>query len=67
MILSLLQAEHYMRTSVQLITNNKWETNFRIDCAGFLENRYIITIGDACGKPEEMLEHADAEPLVLRK
>lgn len=56
-----------MRTSVQLITNNKWETNFRIDCAGFLENRYIITIGDACGKPEEMLEHADAEPLVLRK
>lgn len=49
------------------ILNNKWETNFRIDCAGFLENRYIITIGNENAQPEEMLEHADLEPLVLRK
>ncbi|MGN0315052.1 MAG: hypothetical protein ACI4EG_09730 [Fusicatenibacter sp.] len=49
------------------IVNNKWETNFRIDCAGFLENRYVITIGNENSNPEEMLEHADVEPLVLRK
>lgn len=49
------------------ILNNKWETNFRIDCAGFLENRYVITIGGAGESAEEMLEHADVEPLVLRQ
>lgn len=49
------------------ILNNKWETNFRIDCAGFLENRYVITIGDKQAQPEEMLEHADVEPLAVRK
>lgn len=49
------------------IVNNKWETNFRIDCAGFLENRYVITIGSGNADPEPMLEHADVEPLVLRK
>lgn len=49
------------------ILNNKWDTNFRIDCAGFLENRYIITIGDENASPENMLEHSDLEPLVLRK
>ena len=49
------------------ILNNKWDTNFRIDCAGFLENRYIITIGGKDDRPEIMLEHGDVEPLVLRK
>ena len=49
------------------ILNNKWDTNFRIDCAGFLENRYIITIGGKNARPEIMLEHGDVEPLVLRK
>lgn len=49
------------------ILNNKWETNFRIDCAGFLENRYVITIADKNAKPEVLLEHADVEPIVLRR
>ena len=29
------------------LTNNKWETNFRTQCAGYLESRYVIEIDPA--------------------
>ena len=40
------------------LTNNKWETNFRTECAGCLESRYVVDIvpggaADALGKLEE--------------
>lgn len=46
------------------ITNNKWETNFRAQCAGFLESRYRIGFG---GDPQEKLEENEYDFLVLRK
>ncbi len=46
------------------ITNNKWETNFRAACAGFLESRYRIGFG---GDPLSRLEENEYDFLVLRK
>ena len=46
------------------ITNNKWETNFRAQCAGFLESRYRIGFG---GNAVDKLEENEYDFLVLRR
>lgn len=46
------------------ITNNKWETNFRAACAGFIESRYRIAFGN---NALEQLEENEYEFLVLRR
>jgi len=46
------------------ITNNKWETNFRAACTGFIESRYRIAFGN---NALEQLEENEYEFLVLRR
>lgn len=49
------------------LTNNKWETNFRTQCAGCLESRYVIDF--AAGEAEaalEKLEENDNPAVCLR-
>lgn len=46
------------------ITNNKWETNFRTECAGFLESRYRLAFGN---NAQQQLEENEYDFLVLRK
>jgi hypothetical protein len=52
------------------ILNNKWETNFRAACAGFLETRYVIEIVSgitSAAEAERTLEKNDIDVLCLRK
>ena len=51
------------------LTNNKWETNFRTQCAGYLESRYVIEIGSDLQRAEnglQTLESNEYDLLVLR-
>ena len=51
------------------LTNNKWETNFKSECAGCHESRYVIELG-AGSAPRDclaILEKNELEPVVLRK
>lgn len=48
------------------LTNNKWETNFRTQCAGFLESRYCIAVGEGTDIGAQ-LEENEYDFLVLRK
>lgn len=48
------------------ITNNKWETNFRSQCAGFLQSRYCISVGKDSDIGSR-LEENEYDFLVLRK
>lgn len=38
------------------LTNNKWETNFRTQCAGYLESRYVIELDKALSNAENGLD-----------
>ena len=49
------------------ILNNKWETNFRTDCSGYLESRYIISFANDINSAKEELEIHDIPILTLRK
>ena len=48
------------------LLNNKWETNFRINCAGFYENRFTITISEHDCDVDRILEKNDLYCLSLR-
>ncbi len=51
------------------LTNNKWETNFRTQCAGYLESRYVIEIDSGLQHAEnglKTLESNEYDLLVLR-
>ena len=51
------------------LTNNKWETNFRISCAGAYEFRYVIQAGKEFADPKAAMAHCvtlSYFPLVLR-
>ena len=48
------------------LLNNKWETNFRINCAGFYENRFTITLAYPHDNVDQILEKNDLNFLVLR-
>jgi len=52
------------------LTNNKWETNFKISCAGSYEFRYILHAAPALARAETALDQCRAHsypPLVVRK
>ncbi len=52
------------------LTNNKWETNFRADCGGFYEFRYVIEASPRFANPQAGLESVKNncfEALVVRK
>lgn len=51
------------------ILNNKWNTNFKTECAGCHESRYVLQMADSLHFPQDCLdimEGNDIEPLVLR-
>lgn len=51
------------------LCNNKWETNFRTQCAGYLESRYIIEIGTEVKSGEkgrQVLESNEIDILTVR-
>ncbi|MBR5144773.1 MAG: hypothetical protein IKW53_06960, partial [Clostridia bacterium] len=48
------------------LLNNKWETNFRISCAGFYENRFTITVADTNESMDKILDKNDLYCLSLR-
>lgn len=49
------------------LSNNKWETNFRTQCAGYLESRYIIEIGtEAKNNGRQVLESNEWDILTIR-
>lgn len=51
------------------MTNNKWETNFRTQCAGYLESRYVIEMDSGLKDPKnglKVLESNEHDLLVLR-
>ncbi len=48
------------------LLNNKWETNFRISCAGFYENRFTITIAGPNCDVNQAFEKNDLYCLSLR-
>ena len=51
------------------ITNNKWETNFRSQCSGTLESRYVIDFSEKMKNAEnglDFLEKNEHEVVVLR-
>lgn len=51
------------------LTNNKWETNFRTQCAGYLESRYVIEMDGALKNAENglaVLESNEYDILVAR-
>ena len=49
------------------LSNNKWETNFRTQCAGYLESRYIIEIGtEAKDNGRQVLESNEWDILTIR-
>lgn len=49
------------------ILNNKWETNFRTECAGYLESRYIVSFSTSFEQAERDLETSELPPVILRK
>lgn len=49
------------------ILNNKWETNFRTDCSGYIESRYIISFSNDINDAKQELEIQDIPVLTLRK
>ena len=51
------------------VCNNKWETNFRTQCAGYLESRYVIELLPNLNRPEDglrALESNEHDLLVAR-
>ena len=51
------------------LTNNKWETNFKSECSGCHESRYLLqAITPATGAPDckSILDLRELEPLVIR-
>lgn len=51
------------------LTNNKWETNFRLFCGGRYEFRYVLQVSPAFSDPAEALATCRAHtlpPVVLR-
>lgn len=53
-------------TAFAWLLNNKWETNFRINCAGFYENRFTITLATPTEDVNNILEKNDLYCLSLR-
>jgi len=53
-------------TAFAWLLNNKWETNFRINCAGFYENRFTITLANPTEDVNNILEKNDLYCLSLR-
>ena len=53
-------------TTFAWLLNNKWETNFRINCAGFYENRFIITLARPDEDVDRILDKNDISCLSLR-
>jgi hypothetical protein len=52
------------------LCNNKWETNFRLDLAGFYESRYIIDVSSDFTDPQKALVNLNDNnfgAVVLRK
>lgn len=50
------------------LTNNKWETNFRTQCAGFIESRYTIDTSDcSIENIKKTLEKNEYDLISLRK
>lgn len=49
------------------LCNNKWETNFRTQCAGYLESRYVIEVGaEVKDHGQQVLESNELDILVVR-
>jgi hypothetical protein len=51
------------------LTNNKWETNFRISCGGAYDFRYLVQIGRAFADAEQaagQVQTLSYPPLVMR-
>lgn len=49
------------------LCNNKWETNFRTQCAGYLESRYIIEMGaEVKENGRQVLESNELDILTVR-
>ena len=53
-------------TTFAWLLNNKWETNFRISCAGFYENRFVITLASPDADVDRILDKNDLNCLTLR-
>lgn len=52
------------------LTNNKWETNFRLSCGGAYDFRYVVQIGRAfaeAGQAAAQARSLSYPPLVMRK
>ena len=49
------------------LLNNKWETNFRTETAGYLESRFIVSFNDSLKEAVKSLKTDCIGPLVLRK
>jgi hypothetical protein len=52
------------------LTNNKWETNFRISCGGAYDFRYVIQFGRQFADVEKAADQVRSmsyPPLVMRK
>ena len=49
------------------ILNNKWETNFRTDCSGYIESRYIVSFSNNLKDSKQELETHDVSIVTLRK
>ncbi|MDR1092819.1 MAG: hypothetical protein LBL66_01560 [Clostridiales bacterium] len=48
------------------LTNNKWETNFRTQCAGMLGYRFALSFVKNDADALQMLDKNDIEPLIIR-
>ena len=52
------------------LCNNKWETNFKVDCGGFYESRYVLEFSSAFHDPQKALaclKNNTYDALVVRK
>lgn len=52
------------------ISNNKWDTNFRSQCAGYLESRYVVEVMPGMEQPEDgltLLAKNEQDILVARE
>jgi hypothetical protein len=52
------------------LTNNKWETNFRVSCGGAYDFRYVVRIGPTfsdAGQAAAQARSLSYPPLVMRK
>lgn len=60
---------HVEGTAYSWLTNNKWETNFRTECSGCHESRYILEFADVKNPQDlaEIMRRIDLAPVAFRK